>query len=130
MEQQSELMSFCRKQKEESFTNKAALVGVTFTMNVCGQKVGNQQRPWLESRLGTTAPPPSLRLGSPRPPPSPTAAVPKSKADEARKAQVENVGAVGKLAMATGHQKAWRSTSCVWPHSRTPSGSGDDFLST
>lgn len=116
MEQWSELMSFCRKQKE-SFTNKAALVAVTFTMNVCGQKAGNKQRPWIESHLGTKAPPPSP--GSPRPAPSPTAAAPKSKADEAREAQGEKVGAGGKLAMATGHRKAWRSTGCVWLCSAT-----------
>ena len=57
MGQRSELMSFFRKQKKESFTNKAALVGVTFAMNVCGQKAGNKQRPWIESHLGTMAPP-------------------------------------------------------------------------
>ena len=49
MGQQSELMSFFRKQKKESFTNKAALVGVTFAMNVCGQKAGNKQRPWTQT---------------------------------------------------------------------------------
>lgn len=104
-------------------------------MSVCGQKAGNKQRRWTESPLCTKATLPSIWPDSPCPAPSPAAATPRSNTGETEEARVEKTSAVGKLATAAWHKKAWKLTGCVWlcfAHtlSWTPGNSSGYFLST
>lgn len=78
---------------------------------------------------------PSNRPDSPCPAPSLAAVAPRSNADETEEAHLENINAVGKLAMAVLHKKAWKLIDCIWlcfAHtvSWTPDSSGSYFLST